>query len=72
MASNRSYKNKMEHIEAILSFGQMELLETILQAEVENIVTGSNNTNDIQDLEDMALSLGVCLDTSVDSLEHVE
>ena len=72
MPSTRSYKNQVENIEATLTFDEMGLLETLLQAEVENIITGEQNSTDIQKLEDMAAKLGIRLDTTCESVQPDE
>ena len=68
MSSTHSYKSQIVHLNSDLTFLQMGLLEGILQAEVENIITGGQNTNDIQELEDMAAKLGFRLDTTIESI----
>ena len=60
-------------IEATLTFRQTGILQEALQMAYGAIITdpsGSNTAETIQELEDLASTIGLSIDTSVDSIEQ--
>ncbi len=60
-------------IEATLTFRQTGILQEALQVAYGAIVTdpsGSNTAEAIQDLEDLASTIGLSIDTSVEGIEQ--
>ena len=60
-------------LDANISYSQAKILQKALQAEYTGIITdpsGTNMTETIQDLEDLAEILGVIIDTSVEGVEQ--